>query len=641
MQVKMVVKKVLHKGLIKQYKKQLHKQTISYEDYVAKLEEAYVRELETDADFDEKAVQVLLYPEVNNTFSLDGIDAEYLLFSPMDGAVSKLAKRAVYHYFKEHPGCDFLYGDEDSVDTEGKRNNPYWKPDWSPTEYVDSFYIYGVFAVRKSVIRDADFLRSDNWLKNIVYLCDNILKRLGGFEKRSCKNSKIGHIPYVLFHRMNHNKRAKWKKLTQECVTDEEKAVVSVIILSKDNYAVVRSNIETIMHYEKGCTYEIILVDNGSCAETRELLESYCKKKDITYIYEKREFNFSVLCNLGAEAAKGNYLLFMNDDVEACQINFMESMLEEAGKLYVGAVGCKLLYPGTTKIQHAGITNLAIGPMHKLQFEKDNKEHYFGRNWKKINAIAVTAACLMIEKKKFVEVGGFPCELAVAYNDVALGFALEKAGYYNVCLNDLGLYHHESLSRGCDDSLEKMERLLEEQKKLYEMFPEFMGVDPYYSVRLAQDISDQRMEMKLVADEEARVAGSTLLPIKNAETPCENQAVFVTIEWISQENNGMIISGYTFVSGLDNATLHRELWLMPEKNSDNPQKAYKIKLNRCLRSDVARNLPDQRNVELCGFSVEVKTEDVKPGKYIVWVMQKERFGRLRLFRKTNRSIVVE
>lgn len=642
MQVKTVVKKVLQKGLVKQYKKQLHKQTISYEEYIAKLEADYVKELETRTDFDEKAVQVLFYPEMDNTFSVDGIDAEYLLFSPMDGAVSKLAKRAVHHYFKENPECDFLYGDEDSVDAEGKRKNPYWKPDWSPTEYVDSFYIYGVFAVRKSAVRDEDFLRSGNWLKNIVYLCDKILKRLGGFEKRSCENSKIGHIPYVLFHRMNHNKRPKWQKLTTEWTTDDAaENLVSVVILSKDNYPIVRSNIETLMHNEKKTAYEIILVDNGSCDETRELLESYCGKKEITYIYEKCDFNFSYLCNVGAKAAKGNFLLFMNDDVEACQKNFMESMLAEACKPYVGAVGCKLLYPGTNKIQHAGITNLAIGPMHKLQFEKDNKEHYFGRNRKKINTIAVTAACLMIEKDKFYEVGGFPDELAVAYNDVALGFALEKAGYYNVCLNDLSLYHHESLSRGCDDSMEKTERLLAEQKKLYEMYPEFSGTDPYYSVRLAKDISNQRMEMKLVANEEAWTAKTAAIPLKKTEIYDENKAVFVTIEWISQENNGMIISGYTFVSGLDNATLGRELWLIPENDSDSSQQVYKIKLNRCLREDVAKNVPDQINVELCGFSVEAEMKDVKPGKYIVWVVQKENIGRLRLFRKTNRSILIE
>lgn len=639
MQLKTIAKKALHRNLAKQYKKQLHKNTISYEKYVATMEWEYVKELEKKQDFQEKKMQLLIYPEMDATFAFSDAKADYLAFYPMDGVPSDFAKRAIWTYFEEHPECDFLYGDEDSIDETGVRKNPYWKPDWSPTEYVDSFYIYGVFAVRKSALLEEDFLRSGNWLKNIVHLCDNVLKRLGGFEKREAANTKIGHLSYILFHRMNQNKRAKWQKLTTEWTPDKAgENRVSVIILSKDNYPVLRSNIETIFHNEKSTSYEIILVDNGSEEETKELLTSYCEKQNITYIYEKCDFNFSYLCNLGAKAAKGEVLLFMNDDVEACRRNFMAAMLFEARKPYVGAVGCKLLYPGTTKIQHAGITNLLIGPMHKLQFEKDNKEIYFGRNRKRINTIAVTAACLMIEKKKFDEVGGFPEELAVAYNDVALCFALEKAGYYNVCLNDLSLYHHESLSRGTDDSKEKMDRLLLEQKKLYELFPEFTGYDPYYSIRLARDISNTRMEMKLVAEEDKWTENVQALEVKKNAQFEENSAVFSTIEWISMENNVIMVSGYSFVAGLDNATFTRELWLIPANES---LSSYKVRLNSCLREDVAKNVPDQTNVELCGFSVKIARTDLKKGEYNIGILQKERFGGLSLFKWTNRSIVIE
>ena len=642
MQLKTAVKRVLHKGLEKQYKKQLHKQTISYEDYMEKLEKAYVDKLDEMPEYDDASVQVFLYPELDRTFDLENIKAEYLLFFPMDGVISDFAKKAVWNFFKEHPECEFVYGDEDSGDGDGKRKKPYWKPDWSPTEYVDSFYIYGVFAVKKSTVLESDLLRSGNWLKNIVYFCDEILKRLGGFEKRTAAVSKIGHIPYVLFHRMNHTKRGKWQQLTKEWTGGEaQDELVSVIILSKDNYSVVRANMEALMRSEKNTAYEIILVDNGSDEETKELLGAYCAKKNITYIYEPCEFNFSYLCNLGAKAARGNLLLFMNDDVEADQINFMESMAKEARKPYVGAVGCKLLYPGTNKIQHAGITNLSIGPMHKLQFEKDSKEHYFGRNRKKINVIAVTAACLMVEKTKFDEVGGFPEELAVAYNDVAFGFALNKAGYYNVCLNDFSLYHHESLTRGNDDSLEKSERLFAEQKKLYDMYPEYVGYDPFYSIRLAKDISNTRMEMKLVASEYDRKEIVRAKSVKKNISLEENPAVFATIEWIFKENNGMIISGYSFVAGGNNATFDKEIWLVPYGTSRNGQTVYKVPLNNCLRQDVEKNVPDQVNVGLSGFQIKLDTEDLLPGKYVIWVRQKERFGKLRLFKKTNRSIVVE
>lgn len=641
MQLKTVVKSFFHKGLQKQYKKRLHKQTISYEDYIVKEEEILNKELEKTEGYDEKSVQTFFYPEFDKTFDLSCVKAKYLLFFPMDGSLSDFAKKAVFAYFEKNPECDFLYGDEDNVKDE-HRETPYWKPDWSPSFYADSFYIYGVFAVRKSVIEETDFLRSGNWLRNIVFFCDKILIRLSGFEKRNGEMVKIGHVSEVLFHRAGHIKRDKWQKLTNECEMPKlSKDLVSVVILSKDNYSLVRSNIEILRRNTKSIAYEIILVDNGSSEETRELLNAYCIKNDISYIYEKCDFNFSYLCNLGAERAKGSLLLFMNDDVEADKMDFMENMAKEAKKPYVGAVGCKLLYPETNIIQHAGITNLFMGPMHKLQFEKDNKKLYFGRNRKKINVIAVTAACLMVEKIKFDEVGGFPEELAVAYNDVAFCFALHKAGYYNVSLNDFSLYHHESLTRGCDDSEEKAERLFKEQRKLYEMYPEYAGIDPFYSDRLAKDIANTRMEMKLVANKESWKKKVRPVQFTKNISFEENPANFTTIEWIFEENNGIIISGYSFVQGADNATFEKELWLVGTDRENEPRLIYKAALNDCLRCDVAKNVPEQKNVELSGFCVEFNKKDILPGKYTVWIRQKERFGFLRLFKKTNRSIVVE
>ena len=121
----------------------------------------------------------------------------------------------------------------------------------------------------------------------------------------------------------------------------------------------------------------------------------------------------------------------------------------------------------------------------------------------------------------------------------------------------------------------------------------------------------------------------------------ENPAVFATIEWIFKENNGMIISGYSFVAGGNNATFDKEIWLVPYGTLRNGQPIYKVPLNNCLRQDVEKNVPDQVNVGLSGFQIKLDTEDMLPGKYRIWVRQKERFGKLRLFKKTNRSIVVE
>ena len=114
---------------------------------------------------------------------------------------------------------------------------------------------------------------------------------------------------------------------------------------------------------------------------------------------------------------------------------------------HVGAVGAKLLYPDSDIIQHAGITNLRVGPAHKLQFLSDEKVHYYGKNRFVHDVMAVTGACLLLEKEIFERAGGFDEKLAVAFNDVDLCYTIYEMGYYNVVRNDVVLYHHESLSR--------------------------------------------------------------------------------------------------------------------------------------------------------------------------------------------------
>ena len=176
------------------------------------------------------------------------------------------------------------------------------------------------------------------------------------------------------------------------------------------------------------------------------------------------EFNFSKMCNLGAKAATGEYVLFLNDDIEAIDDVWLDAMLSHAQKKHVGAVGAKLYYPDSNTIQHAGITNLRLGPVHKMQFLQDVRPYYDGRNIFDCNVIAVTGACLMVRKTVFEECGGFSEDLAVAFNDVELCFRLYEAGYYNVQCNSAVLYHHESLSRGNDESKEKYPSYVEESK---------------------------------------------------------------------------------------------------------------------------------------------------------------------------------
>ena len=154
---------------------------------------------------------------------------------------------------------------------------------------------------------------------------------------------------------------------------------------------------------------------------------------------------------------------------------------------HVGAVGVKLLYPNTNKIQHVGIINLDAGPSHILLNKRDDKMYYFGRNIYTYNYLAVTGACMLIRREIFNKIGQFDESLSIAYNDVDLCIRLYKSGFYNVVRNDVKVLHHESLSRGSDllDKT-KLKRLENERDYLYIKHPEFKNYDPFYNINFSQ-----------------------------------------------------------------------------------------------------------------------------------------------------------
>ena len=235
------------------------------------------------------------------------------------------------------------------------------------------------------------------------------------------------------------------------------------------------------------------------------------------------------MCNLGAENAKGDFLLFLNDDIEVFQPEWLERMLGHAQREHIGAVGAKLFYPRSTLIQHAGVScTEKEGPVHSYLFLDDQTPYYFGWNWVENNCSAVTGACLLIAKDKFFEVGGFDNQLAVAYNDVKLCFALHKKGYYNVIRNDVVAYHHESLSRGTDqDDDRKLIRLGKERTKLFSQFPALFKNDPYLNPHMAR--RSLAMELKWGYDSLSKMDVSDCLPMDDANidfvTPGEDVKV--------------------------------------------------------------------------------------------------------------------
>jgi GT2 family glycosyltransferase len=277
-----------------------------------------------------------------------------------------------------------------------------------------------------------------------------------------------------------------------------ENTSVSIVIPSKDNKSYLSKCVSSIIEKSSFADYEIIVVDNGStAAETLDYFENISRSPKIRVIRKPIPFNFSALCNFGAAEASGDAIIFLNDDTEVIDADWMQRLAAHSLLPYVGCVGAKLLYGHDGSVQHNGILNLADGPGHAFVGRHVNDPGYFARNLLDGNWLAVTAACLAIERKKFEAVGGFDEDLGVAYNDVELGFRLYEAGFYNVCCASVHLTHHESVSRGVDHiSPEKMKRLRKEKEYLYSKHPRFYMNDPFFNINLHPN--DPQFDLKNV-----------------------------------------------------------------------------------------------------------------------------------------------
>lgn len=672
MGIRAAVKQVLVAQQDKKYEKDLAQLKVTYEQWATEQERA-------DAGNPSKAI---------------GLEtAEFVIFRQAEGLLAENALQWIDAYFARHPDVEIVYGDEDLLGDRGERCLPWYRPCWSPDTYRACFYVGSVVAVRsrllqrlgeKPVVTESESTGKEVLFTNVEEirpLMDRIFLAAGGFE-RDCHT--IGHIEKVLFHGnfpasgmgiqgpelcAGETEEAQnlWEaylrtgespQLAMELASgaaEEIKALlageqkVSVIIPSKDNPEVLEKCLISLTRRpESNVPIEILLVDNGSCAENKKKTEQLAERiresgVTVRYIYEPEEFNFSAMCNRGAKLAEGNYLLFLNDDIEVCGNDWLDKMILHAVQHYTGSVGLKLYYPDSVKIQHDGIVNLPVGPVHKLQFMEDDRSYYFGRNRYDQDCVAVTGACLLMKKEVFEEAGGFQEALRVAYNDVDLGFRLIEMGYYNVVLNDCFAYHHESLSRGSDESPEKMRRLTEERELLYQMHPQFRGEDPFYPQGLNREGLDSRVVPAYLTDRNILQE-----PVWKAGLPGEDdlqkirkdECLMARVETAGPER----IQGYSVILGDDNACYEKYLLLLPtetDASQDTDRGTSFMKLLPAYRQELEENLPDQKNVALGGFCVSRKGEQLPTGTYSIAVLAVNRVSKLKLWNTTGKYMTVE
>ena len=475
----------------RKYDRLLEKKTVTYDGWIRRVE---TEKFGKGAGAVLPAVRQVPYevlPAYLNGEMMYTDEADVVLFVGKGGMASEIAERVVSDYFNRNGEVDMAYGDEDVLGPDGIRYTPWFKPHWSPDTFLSYFYFGNIFAVRMRALRELTEAEKD-WIRQkegedgngnaIAYrLCYILAVKCGGFLARGNGAEEgdgfwfpVGHMDEVLFHARSNRElellrsqaldRTGCPVMAGKDGKDGKKgkgengrkeSPLSIVIPSKDNAEVLKRCIRAVQKVcrkaEHVSACEVIVVDNGSAARVRKELEDWLERQADAdggkiryfYKYEEMPFHFSRMCNMGADAASGEVLLFLNDDVEMAedgikgQENLLDALYDRAKRCYTGAAGVKLYYPDSRRVQHAGIVNLRPGPVHKLQFKEDDADYYYGWNRRERNVIAVTGACLAVEKKKYAEAGGFPEELPVAFNDVDFCFTLFEKGYYQVVLQDV------------------------------------------------------------------------------------------------------------------------------------------------------------------------------------------------------------
>lgn len=595
-------------------------------------------------------------------------DEEFVILQLAEGELAEYAMRNLADYFYENPRAQVVYGDEDALNASEVPSNPWFKPDWSPDLMNSYFYFGSIVAVRTAHFEKIksfyDKVEPETWAKlfshkkDNVYYIDNFADAekwfshclMIGLQKGS---HAVGHLHQILFTASDLQSREKFfahsefKKAEHQAMlrgfaenyclavpTDEP--VVSIIIPSKDHPELLEQCIDSVKaHTDIPC--EIVVVDNGSCRENREKSLVLLEHCGLPHVYEYMPgaseeplpFNFSQMCNLGAEKASGKLLLFLNDDVTLCE-GCIQEMAAAAVRPFTGAVGMKLLYPESNRIQHAGVTSLPMGPVHKLQTLEDRGDHYAKAGSCSANFSAVTAACLMLEKSKFQEVGGYEESLAVAFNDVDLCYKLLEAGYFNVCINEIFAYHHESLSRGSDGmSEEKIKRLMAERDRLFAMHPELPGRDPFYSEYLNRDgLGPKIVPAYLTSANKTQLLTPTAYTLPKQAR--EDRCFAVGLEDI----RGKYLYGWSIVLGDDNACYERRLVLKSESTGT----VFAGVLQGQYRPDQEENVPDQKNVALCGMDVLIDTASLPKDTYRIGILASNRVTRTTLIHWSRRTL---
>lgn len=467
--------------------------------------------IETLKEYEQNDKIKIVYRKVNGMISecsntaISVATGEFIVLLDNDDLIEKDALYYIVDALNNDKKIDMIYTDEDKLDFNGRMMEPHFKPDYSPDTLMSVNYICHLCCMRKSIVdklggfrsefdgsQDYDLFLRFTEVTNKIYHIRKIL-----YHWRQTKTSTAGYMGNKSYAYIAGKKAIesalKRRKIKGEVLENprvstylvkygNNNPLVSIIIPIKDKAKMTKRCIDSL--YEKNTykNFEIILVDNNSSEEeTFKMLDEYKKRDNFKVLRLECEFNYSHINNEAVKIATGDYLLFLNNDTEVLDADFIEWMVGYASLPHVGCVGIKLLYPDKL-VQHAGVV-LGYGGVagHIYVTASNNDNGLFGRLCMPYDYTAVTAACLMIDKKKFNTVKGFDENLKVALNDVDLNLKVLDKGYYNVCLSNITMFHYESKSRGYEASKEKHERFLSEQEYMKNKWGKMLDDDKFFS----------------------------------------------------------------------------------------------------------------------------------------------------------------
>ncbi len=449
----------------------------------------------------------------NTNAAIAMTSGDYIVLADHDDAMTEDALFECAKAVKEHPECEVIYSDEDKMDMDGGALfDPHFKPDFNLDLLTSVNYICHQFVVKKELVDKVGGLRKEfdgAQDYDFIFRCTEAA-------------SGVWHIPKVLYHWRCHQdstasnpqsklyafeagSRAIMEHYHRVGVEAEkvEKGVdygiyhtifkilgeplVSIIIPNKDHHQDLDLCIRAILTKGTYKNLEFVVVENNSTKkETFAYYQSIQKEfPQVRVVTWTKEFNYSAINNFGVHHARGEYLLFLNNDTELIARNFIEEMLGFCQREDVGAVGARLLYQDDT-IQHAGVV-VGFGGIAGHTFIGLHKAEnsYFHRAMCAQDYSAVTAACMMSKKSVFEEAGGFSEDLAVAFNDIDYCMKVRSLGKLVVYAPYAVLYHYESKSRGLEDTPEKVARFNREVAKFAKKWPDILkNGDPYYNPNL-------------------------------------------------------------------------------------------------------------------------------------------------------------